>query len=132
MQCPQCGAETPDEEWNCVSCRINVYWVSQHFEDLAGIRQRLGLGGRAATPSFLLRAHVSAMDYRADRGGRVEHKVRQIARRVMRGEARGPVGVAAGTAGEPGAGVEPGWKKPDIASPSLADGPVPRQPEETT
>ena len=23
MKCPQCGAETPDEEWNCVACRIN-------------------------------------------------------------------------------------------------------------
>jgi hypothetical protein len=28
------------------------------------------------------------MSERADRGGKVEHKVRQIARRVMRGEAR--------------------------------------------
>jgi hypothetical protein len=28
------------------------------------------------------------MDERAERGGKVEHKVRQIARRVMRGEQR--------------------------------------------
>ncbi len=83
MQCPQCGAETPDEEWNCVSCRINVYWASQHYQDLAGIRQQRGLPAAADTPSFLLQAHEHAMDERADRGGRVEHKVRQIARRAM-------------------------------------------------
>jgi hypothetical protein len=83
MQCPQCGAETPDEEWNCVSCRINVYWASQHYEDLAQIRQGQGIPPAANTPSFLLEAHERAMDERADRGGRVEHKVRQIARRAM-------------------------------------------------
>ena len=83
MQCPQCGAETPDEEWNCVSCRINVYWASQHYGDLAQIRQGQGLPAAANTPSFLIEAHERAMNERADRGGRVEHKVRQIARRAM-------------------------------------------------
>lgn len=82
MRCPQCGAETPDEEWNCVSCRMNVYWASQHYEDLAGLRQRQGLL-TAETPSFLVQAHASAMEERAGRGGKVEHKVRQIARRAM-------------------------------------------------
>jgi hypothetical protein len=82
MRCPQCGAETPDEEWNCVSCRMNVYWASQHYEDLAGLRQRQGLL-TAETPSFLVQAHASAMEERAERGGKVEHKVRQIARRAM-------------------------------------------------
>ena len=84
MRCPQCGAETPDEEWNCVACRMNVYWASQHFEDLAGIRQQQGLSASAPTPPFLAQVHEAAMDERADRGGRVEHKVRQIARRAMR------------------------------------------------
>lgn len=87
MQCPQCGAQIPDEEWNCVSCRMNVYWASQHYRDLAGIRQRQGLRAPADTPPFLLRVHESAMAERADRGGKVEHKVRQIARRAMRREA---------------------------------------------
>lgn len=86
MKCPQCGADTPDEEWNCVSCRINVYWASQHYQDLSEIRQRQGLGGATDTPAFLLHAHVRAMNERADRGGKEEHKVRQIARRAMRGE----------------------------------------------
>lgn len=85
MECPQCGAETPDEDWNCASCRMNVYWASQHFEDLARVRQRQGLSATADTPSFLRQAHRHAMDERADRGGRVEHKVRQIARLAMRG-----------------------------------------------
>jgi hypothetical protein len=93
MQCPQCGSQTPDEEWNCVACRMNVYWASQHFEDLAGIRQRQGLRANADTPPFLLRAHASAMDERADRGGKVEHKVRQIARRVMSQQAQDPAGL---------------------------------------
>jgi hypothetical protein len=84
MKCPQCGAETPDQEWNCVSCRMNVYWASQHYEALAGIQRQQGLPGGAATPAFLIQAHESAMDERAERGGRVEHKVRQIARQAMR------------------------------------------------
>jgi hypothetical protein len=84
MQCPQCGAETPDEEWNCVSCRINVYWASQHYADLARLRREEGLPAAGQTPSFLLHAHESAMTERAERGGRVEHKVRQIARQAMR------------------------------------------------
>jgi hypothetical protein len=84
MKCPQCGEQTPDDEWNCVSCRMNVYWASQHYDDLAGIRRQQGLRDSADTPPFLRLAHASAMDYRATRGGKVEHKVRQIARRVMR------------------------------------------------
>lgn len=84
MKCPQCGAETPDQEWNCVSCRINVYWASQHYEELAQIRRKQGLQAGASTPSFLIKTHTNAMDDRSDRGGRVEHKVRQIARMVMR------------------------------------------------
>ena len=84
MRCPQCGAETPDTEWNCVSCRMNVYWASQHYDDLARIRERAGLSPSPPTPSFLIQVHERAMNERADRGGRVEHKVRQIARRAMR------------------------------------------------
>jgi hypothetical protein len=84
MQCPQCGAETPEEEWNCPSCRINVYWASQHYDDLARIRRQQGLNAAAETPSFLRQAHEHAMSERAERGGRVEHKVRQIARLAMR------------------------------------------------
>jgi hypothetical protein len=84
MRCPQCGAETPDEEWNCRSCRLNVYWASQHYAALAVIRRGQGLPAVAATPPFLLEAHQRAMNERADRGGRVEHKVRQVARLAMR------------------------------------------------
>jgi hypothetical protein len=87
MKCPQCGAQTPDEEWNCAVCRMNVYWASQHYADLARIRQRQGLDSAAETPSFLCEAHQQAMDERADHGGRVEHRVRQIARRAMRRQA---------------------------------------------
>ena len=86
MKCPQCGAETPDQEWNCVSCRVNVYWASQHFKDLADLREQQGLSASGSTPPFLIKAHENAMDERAARGGRVEHKVRKIARQVMRGE----------------------------------------------
>jgi hypothetical protein len=88
MRCPQCGADTPDDEWNCVSCRMNVYWASRHYDSLAAIRQEQGLPESAPTPSFLVRVHENAMNERADRGGRVEHKVRQIARRAMRTKVR--------------------------------------------
>jgi hypothetical protein len=87
MKCPQCGAETPDQEWNCVSCRINVYWASQHYDELARIRQQHGLNESASTPPFLIKTHKSAMDERVGRGGETEHKVRQIARLVMRRKA---------------------------------------------
>jgi len=86
MQCPQCGADTPDEDWNCAECRINVYWASQHYQDLARIRGRKGLPAAADTPAFLVAAQKAATQERADRGGREEHRVRQIARRVMRGQ----------------------------------------------
>jgi hypothetical protein len=83
MKCAQCDAETPDEEWNCVSCRMNVYWASQHLPELARMRDHFGLPGAAHTPAFLRQAHAEAMNERAGRGGREEHRVRQIARRAM-------------------------------------------------
>lgn len=132
MRCPQCGAETPDEEWNCVSCRINVYWASQHYEDLAGIRQRQGLHVTADTPSFLLQAHASAMEERAERGGKVEHKVRQIARRAMSRTGRDLASVPALTSGGPDTSAEPGWKQPEMQSSSLASGQVQSHPEGAT
>jgi hypothetical protein len=63
---------------------MNLYWATQHYQDLARIRQDQGLSTSAPTPPFLVHVHQRAMDERADRGGRVEHKVRQIARRAMR------------------------------------------------
>jgi hypothetical protein len=84
MKCPQCGAETPDDEWNCVSCRINLYWVTQHHDELAEVRARQGLVDASGSPAFLVEAHRDAMDERAERGGREEHRVREIARAAMR------------------------------------------------
>jgi hypothetical protein len=83
MECPQCGLETLEGEWNCRSCRINVYWASQHYDDLAAIRNRQGLSTAPPTPSFLLGAHERAMAERSGRGGQVESKVRKIARAAM-------------------------------------------------
>jgi hypothetical protein len=135
MQCPQCGAETPDEEWNCVSCRINVYWASQHYADLAAIRQRQGLAVPADTPPFLRQVHMAAMGERADRGGKVEHRVRQIARRVMSGGAPGRAASQASrpaqSPADPSSVAESGWKQPDIESSHFTDSP-PRQPMEAT
>jgi hypothetical protein len=110
MKCPQCGEQTPDQEWNCTSCRMNVYWASQHYAGLTGIRRQQGLQDSADTPQFLRLAHASAMDYRATRGGKVEHKVRKIARRVMRemnrekpaGENPGPESLVEETVAEEG------------------------------
>ena len=85
MRCPQCGSETPDDGWNCVSCRINLYWANQHHRELAQIRERQGLNATTATPAFLIKAHRTVMDDRADKGGSEEQRVRQVARRLMRG-----------------------------------------------
>jgi hypothetical protein len=63
---------------------MNVYWASQHYDELAEIRRQQGLATASNTPPFLRSAHEHALNERADRGGRVEHKVRQIARLAMR------------------------------------------------
>ena len=89
MQCPQCGVETPDDAWNCVSCRVNLYWAHQHFGELARIRGQQGLEARPPTPSFLVSSHKKEMTERAPRYAQIESKVRTIARRIMRGEATG-------------------------------------------
>jgi hypothetical protein len=87
MHCPQCGAEAPEDAWNCPSCRINLYWAHQHYEELVHIRQQQGLENRPSTPPFLIKVHARELGERAERGLNVMNKVRSIARRVMRGEA---------------------------------------------
>jgi hypothetical protein len=83
MKCPQCGAETPDDGWNCVACRINLYWAVQHFEGLAEIREQQGRSVSASTPSFLVKAHKDVMAERGERD-EPENKVRAAARKVIR------------------------------------------------
>jgi hypothetical protein len=82
MDCPQCGAEIDEGVWNCPSCRINVYWATQHFDELARIREERGLDASNSSPAFLVDAHREAMGERPDAG--VEHRVRAVARKVMR------------------------------------------------
>jgi hypothetical protein len=84
MICRQCGAEVPDQEWNCPACRINVYWAYQHLDDLTEVRGRSGLAARPNTPSFLLSCSKHALEERAARVARIPSKVREIARRAMR------------------------------------------------
>jgi hypothetical protein len=84
MRCPQCDTETSDQEWNCAVCRINLYWASQHYDELAQIRSRQGLPVVSDTPPFLRQVHEREMNERIERNGRIEHKVRQIARLAMR------------------------------------------------
>ncbi len=86
MICPQCGAENADNAWNCVSCRINLYWASQHYEELARMREQKGLDPHTQTPSFLVRVSQSELAERAKRGLNTDSKVRTIARKVMNGE----------------------------------------------
>jgi hypothetical protein len=87
VRCTNCGAETSETSWNCPACRINLYWSSEHYDDLASIRTRHGLGPHAETPEFLRRAHAGAMSERRDAGA--ENKVRQVARRAMEARRRG-------------------------------------------
>lgn len=83
MQCPQCGAETPDDKWNCVSCRVNLYWAHEHYAELAHIREEQGLQAAAVAPAFLTQSHRKELNERASRGLDKMNKVREIARRVM-------------------------------------------------
>jgi len=84
MKCPRCGAEAPPDAWNCGTCRINLYWATQHYEGLAGIREEQGLPAVTSSPPFLIDAHKGAMDARAARGGQVDNSVRAAARKRMR------------------------------------------------
>ena len=84
MQCPQCGEETPDDEWNCVSCRINLYWASQHLDDLREIRRKKGLSGTAPTPTFLIKAHKDSASERAETESHADDRVRATARKIMK------------------------------------------------
>jgi len=83
MRCPKCGTQNPAEVWNCVGCRINLYWVSQHYDDLAELTEQQGRSEPVSSPTFLLRAHRHAMDDRAARGHDVDNKVRIAARKAM-------------------------------------------------
>jgi hypothetical protein len=86
MRCPQCDAETPDDEWNCVACRVNLYWAHQHYAELARIRAQQNLDTQPSTPPFLVKAHRRELSARAKRGLDGMNKVREIARRTMREE----------------------------------------------
>jgi hypothetical protein len=87
MRCPHCGTEAPEDAWNCPSCRINLYWAHQHYEELARIRSQQGLASRTSTPPFLVTVSRRELNDRAARGLNVMNKVRIIARRVMNGAA---------------------------------------------
>ena len=63
---------------------MNVYWASQHYEDLASVRRREGLDPQSDTPAFLRRALERAELERSASNGRADDKVRQVARRTMR------------------------------------------------
>ncbi|HVM67838.1 MAG TPA: hypothetical protein VMU14_23385 [Acidimicrobiales bacterium] len=81
MDCPQCGSEISEGEWNCPVCRINVYWATQHYEELAQIRAQRGLDATNSSPSFLVKSHKQAMGERPNAG--VVHRVRAVARKAM-------------------------------------------------
>ena len=109
MNCPNCGAQLADEAWNCDACRMNVYWATQHYKDLAGIRRQHSLPETAPTPSFLLSAHERAMRERVARDGVVEHKVRVIARQAIRRHAQAGESAASEISPADGTTVESGW-----------------------
>ena len=53
-ECPQCGTPNQDDAKNCQSCRINLYWAFQHYEELTAIRQSNQLTPRPETAPFLI------------------------------------------------------------------------------
>ena len=52
--CPQCGTENDDDVKNCTSCRINMYWAFQHFEERASLREKNALSPRPQSAQFLV------------------------------------------------------------------------------
>jgi hypothetical protein len=53
-KCPQCSAQNEDDAKNCQSCRINLYWAAQHYEELAALRQASQLAPKPETAPFLI------------------------------------------------------------------------------
>jgi hypothetical protein len=53
-ECPQCGTINEDDIKNCRGCRVNMYWVFQHYEELATIRQANKLAPCPQSAAFLV------------------------------------------------------------------------------
>ena len=53
-ECPQCGTLNEDDAKNCKSCRVNMYWAFQHYEELAALRQQNKLAARPESAAFLV------------------------------------------------------------------------------
>lgn len=53
-KCPQCGTMNDDDVKNCTSCRINMYWAFQHYEELAALREANQLPPSPQSASFLV------------------------------------------------------------------------------
>ena len=53
-ECPQCGTMNEDDIKNCKSCRINMYWAFQHYQELAALRTANNLAAKPESASFLV------------------------------------------------------------------------------
>jgi hypothetical protein len=53
-ECPQCRTPNEDDVKNCRSCRINLYWAYQHYEELASLRQANNLAPKPQSAPFLV------------------------------------------------------------------------------
>ena len=53
-ECPQCGTANQDDAKNCCTCRINLYWAFQHYQELAELRAQNQLPPAPTSPAFLL------------------------------------------------------------------------------
>ena len=54
IDCPQCGSQNEEGAKNCQSCRINLYWATQYYKELAALRQASQLAPRPETAPFLI------------------------------------------------------------------------------
>ncbi len=54
VECPQCGTVNDNDVKNCRGCRVNLYWVFQHYEELAAIRQANRSAPHSETVPFLV------------------------------------------------------------------------------
>jgi hypothetical protein len=54
IECLQCRTNNKDDVKNCRTCRVNMYWAFQHYEELAAIRQANRLAPCPVTATFLV------------------------------------------------------------------------------
>lgn len=55
VECPQCATPNAEDAKNCQNCRVNLYWATRHYAELAALRQASLLAPQPETAPFLVK-----------------------------------------------------------------------------